>query len=66
MLVYLFNIFLFSSPKDYVPYGTPEVVVVTVLDEATMSTNYRSHIVENRNYYAEKQGSFCSLQSECL
>ena len=50
---------LSSSPKDYVPYGTPEVVVVTVLDEAVMSTSYRSRIMENRKYYAEKQGWFC-------
>jgi len=51
----------FSTSKEYIPYGTPEVVVVTVLDEATMSTNYRSHVMENRNYYAEKQG-WSSLQ----
>lgn len=58
VLVYICNVFLFSPSKEYIPYGTPQVVVVTVLDEATMSTNYRSHVVENRNYYAEKQGSF--------
>ena len=55
IIIYLIT-FFFSSPKDYVPYGTPEVVIVTVLDEATMSTSYRNHIMENRRYYAEKQG----------
>ena len=70
ILIYLLT-YLFSSPKDYVPYGTPEVVIVTVLDEATMSTNYRSHIMENRNYYAEKQGwrdapsLTCLMLTEC-
>ena len=57
VLLYL-STFFFSSPKDYVPYGTPEVVVVTVLDEATMSTNYRNHVMENRRYYAEIQGGY--------
>lgn len=62
-LLYIGNLYLSSSPKEYTPYGTPEVVVVTVLDEATMSTSYRSHIMENRNYYAEKQGQSLSWRA---
>lgn len=38
------------------PPGTPEVVVVTLLDEATMSDEYRARIMENRRYYADKHG----------
>lgn len=38
------------------PPGTPEVVVVTLLDEATMSDEYRARIMENRKYYADKNG----------
>ena len=32
------------------------MVIVTVLDEATMSQDYRDRIIENRKYYARKQG----------
>ena len=32
------------------------MVVVTLLDEATMSDEYRARIMENRKYYAEKNG----------
>lgn len=56
----LFLIFLgsrlFASTAEKAPPGTPEVVVVTLLDEATMSDEYRARIMENRKYYAEKQG----------
>ncbi|KAL9098991.1 MAG: hypothetical protein Q9163_005446 [Psora crenata] len=47
---------LFSSQSEQVPAGTPEVVVVTVLDDETMSEHYRQRIVENRNFYAQNQG----------
>ena len=48
---------LFSSGSEHIPSGTPEVVIVTVLDEATMSQDYRDRIIENRKYYARKQGT---------
>ena len=47
---------LFGSSAERAPPGTPEVVVVTLLDEATMSDEYRARIMENRKYYAEKNG----------
>ena len=47
---------LFSSPTERTPAGTPEVVLVTLLDDATMSDEYRERIMENRRYYASKQG----------
>ncbi|KAL9633883.1 MAG: hypothetical protein Q9164_004424 [Protoblastenia rupestris] len=47
---------LFSSKSERAPAGTPEVVIVTVLDDQTMSEQYRQRVVENRNYYAQKQG----------
>ena len=57
----LFLIFLgsrlFGSTAEKAPPGTPEVVVVTLLDEATMSEEYRARIMENRKYYANKQGT---------
>ncbi len=47
---------LFSSSAEKVPADTPEVVIVTLLDDATMSDEYRERIMENRRYYASKQG----------
>lgn len=38
--------------------GTPEVVVVTLLDEESMSAEYISRIKENRQYYANKHGAY--------
>ena len=57
MLIWLFT-YLFSTSSEHIPSGTPEVVIVTVLDEATMSQDYRDRIVENRKYYARKQGMY--------
>ena len=47
---------LFGPSTERAPPGTPEVVVVTLLDEATMSDEYRARIMENRKYYADKNG----------
>lgn len=55
LLIYLAT-HLFGSSKGKTPPGTPEVVVVTLLDEATMSDEYRARIMENRKYYADKNG----------
>lgn len=55
VLIYLIASRLRPS-KAYVPYGTPEVVIVTLLDEPTMSQAYRNKVVENRQYYADKHG----------
>lgn len=40
--------------------------MVTVLDEATMSEEYRERIKENRKYYANKQGWCLELHSDRL
>ncbi|MCJ1278582.1 hypothetical protein MMC21_006399 [Puttea exsequens] len=55
LLLYLAT-YLFSGYSERAPSGTPEVVVVTILDEATMSDEYRDRIKENRNYYAARHG----------
>ena len=55
LLIYL-AIRLFGSSAEKAPLGTPEVVVVTLLDEVTMSDEYRARIMENRKYYADKDG----------
>lgn len=52
---------LFSSSNERTPLGTPEVVIVTLMDDATMSDEYRQRIMENRNYYAKKQGKWKGL-----
>ena len=36
---------------------------MTVLDEATMSQDYRDRIIENRKYYARKQGMYDDMSS---
>ena len=36
---------------------------MTLLDDATMSDEYRERIMENRRYYASKQGRNKSIQS---
>ncbi|CAD6581345.1 MAG: hypothetical protein ASARMPREDX12_000438 [Alectoria sarmentosa] len=55
LLIYLAT-HLFGSSGEKAPPGTPKVVVVTLLDEATMSDEYRARIMENRKYYADKNG----------
>ena len=59
-VVILIFIYILASrlrpAKEYIPYGTPETVVVTLLDEPMMSTAYRDKIVENRQFYADKHG----------
>ena len=57
MLVF-FATRLSSSSAEKAIAGVPEVVVVTLLDEATMSDEYRERIMENRRYYANKHGEF--------
>jgi len=49
---------LFSSSTERVPLGSPDLVIVTLMDDATMSDEYRQRIMENRNYYAKKQGRY--------
>lgn len=48
-----------SSSPDRPPAGTPEAVVVTVLDPDSMSKEYMDRIKENRINYADRYGS-CS------
>lgn len=47
---------LFGSSEERIPPGTPEVVVVTLIDDTAMSKEYIGKIQENRRYYASKQG----------
>ncbi|MCJ1362944.1 hypothetical protein MMC16_002050 [Acarospora aff. strigata] len=47
---------LFSSSPGRPPPGTPEVVIVTVLDRTGMSDGYIEKIKENRNDYAARHG----------
>lgn len=47
---------LFGSSKERVPVGTPEVVVVTLIDEENMSKEYIGKVQENRRYYASRHG----------
>ncbi|KAL8939957.1 MAG: hypothetical protein Q9216_003063 [Gyalolechia sp. 2 TL-2023] len=47
---------LFGSSSERVALGTPEVVVVTLIDEDNMSKGYIEKIQENRRYYASRQG----------
>lgn len=62
-MIFYFGSSLFSGGKDRIPYGTPRVVIVTVLDDATMSEQYRERVVENREYYAQMQGKQSYPQS---
>ena len=55
MIIY-FGTSLFKPGKEQIPRGTAEIVIVTVLDNESMSEEYRQKVVENRKYYAEKQG----------
>lgn len=48
---------LMSSSPDRPPAGTPEAVVVTVLDPDSMSKEYMDRIKENRINYADRYGS---------
>lgn len=50
-----------SSSPDRPPAGTPESVVVTVLDPDSMSKEYMERIKENRIDYADRYGSLYSL-----
>ena len=65
LLIYL-GTSLFKPGRERIPAGTADVVIVTVLDDATMSQDYIDRIVENRKYYAEKQGNHERLQESDL
>lgn len=43
--------------RDHAPAGSPDVVIVTVFDTASMSEEYISKIKENREDYAQRHGS---------
>ena len=57
---------IFRSGKERPPPGTPEIVVVTVLDDESMSEAYKEKVKKNRNYYAEKQGKTMSCAAKQL
>ncbi|KAL9601969.1 MAG: hypothetical protein Q9219_002193 [cf. Caloplaca sp. 3 TL-2023] len=47
---------LFGSSAERIPVGTPEVVVITLLDEENMSKEYIGKVQENRRHYASRHG----------
>ncbi|KAL8783471.1 MAG: hypothetical protein Q9213_004608 [Squamulea squamosa] len=47
---------LSSGGADRIPAGTPEVVIVTLIDEENMSKEYIAKIQENRKDYAARHG----------
>ncbi|KAI9697289.1 MAG: hypothetical protein M1836_004853 [Candelina mexicana] len=57
-IIVLFIIFarLYSSPSVAAPPGTPEVVIVTTLDENGYSKEYINQIKANRQDYAARHG----------
>lgn len=56
---------LFGSSSERIPLGTPEIVVVTLIDEENMSKGYIEKIQENRRYYASRQGMIITFASPC-
>ena len=56
----LFLIFLvtriLSTSAERAPPGTPETIIVTVLDRDSMSKDYISKVEENRQAYAARHG----------
>ncbi|KAI9717079.1 MAG: hypothetical protein M1812_005014 [Candelaria pacifica] len=52
---------LYSTPSATVPLGTPEVVIVTTLDENGYSQEYIEQIKANRQDYAARHGYACFL-----
>lgn len=56
LLIWLGSRLLSSSP-DRPPTGTPDAVVVTMLDPDSMSQEYMNRIKENRIDYADRYGS---------
>lgn len=63
----LFLIFLttrlFSSSAERPPPGTPDVLLVTVLDHDSMGKDYISRIEENRKDYAARHGEFAHIST---
>ena len=49
---------LFAESAERAPPGTPETILVTLLDPDGMSKEYMNRIIENRKYYAAKQGQY--------
>lgn len=49
---------LFAESPERTPPGTPETVVVTLMDPDGMSKEYISRITENRKHYAAKHGLY--------
>ena len=47
---------LYFDPAEKAPPGTPDVVIVTLLDQDHMSEDYISKIKENRQDYEDRHG----------
>ncbi|KAI4161761.1 MAG: hypothetical protein LQ342_004593 [Letrouitia transgressa] len=57
LLVLIFLIsHLFGRGAERIPPGTPEVVIMTLMDEENMSKEYINKIKENRKDYAARHG----------
>ncbi len=63
VLVYLATR-LFADSPERPPPGTPETVIVTLLDPVGMSKEYMNRITENRKHYAAKQGLYFGKASK--
>ena len=51
-----------SEPSERIPTGTPEVVIVTLLDDS-LSKSYIEKIRNNRDDYAARHGKFVAGDS---
>ena len=51
--------FLLSSSENATPAGTPEVVIVTVI-EPSLGKEYVDKIKQNRQFYADRHGRSCA------
>lgn len=60
IFIYLLTRLAVSS-SDRPPPGTPEVVIVTLLDRKTMSESYIKKIKENRDHYAALHGELLTF-----
>ena len=58
VLFLLSHLFASSTTSSTIPAGTASVVIVTVLDRAQLDHDYLQKIVNNREDYAKRHGTF--------
>ena len=56
---------IFSTSAERAPPGTPETIIVTLLDRDSMSKDYISKVEENRQAYAARHGQ-CAVPTGLL